>query len=257
METLDSISFLKIDGEDLSLKQVLGYLQLSGNLQPFLQEVASQHVIYTEIQSREDLEISVAEFEQAAIDFRMERNLTSSELFQQWLANNGIDYTAFKSRVAFALKVQKLKSRTAEADLETYFQERRRSLDRVDISCAFVATRQEAEELLSRITASGSNIEQFAQGDKEGENSNVEIIRGPTFRRNLPADLNDKVDSVPIGELLGPLEINGRWCLFQVERILPAALEGQVKRELENELFKRWLIDKAKQLDIKLSVSAS
>ncbi len=67
MTDLDS-SWLKIDEQPISLKQAVGYLQLFGRLRPFLQEIVSQHVIYQEIQERDDLEISTAEREQAAID---------------------------------------------------------------------------------------------------------------------------------------------------------------------------------------------
>jgi len=54
------------------------------------------------------------------------------------------------------------------------------------------------------------------------------------------------VDLSSPGELIGPIEIEGWYCLFQVEQFLPASLEGQVKQELQNQLFEKWLEENAK-----------
>jgi len=55
--------------------------------------------------------------------------------------------------------------------------------------------------------------------------------------------------------LIGPIEIEGWYCLFRVEQFLPASLEGQVKQELQNQLFE-WLEEKMQKLTIKLQVSS-
>jgi len=50
--------------------------------------------------------------------------------------------------------------------------------------------------------------------------------------------------------------LKGWYCLFQVEQFLPASLEGQVKQELQNQLFLKWLEEKMQKLTIKLQVSS-
>lgn len=61
MSDLQNLPFLNIDDQPLSLGQLLQYLQVSGNLLPFLQEIVGQHVIYQEIQARQDLEVSASQ----------------------------------------------------------------------------------------------------------------------------------------------------------------------------------------------------
>lgn len=248
----NEISFLKIDDRDISLKQVLGYLQLSGKLEPFLQEIVSQHVVYQEILARTDLELKSADVEQAIIDFRLQQNLTDRDRFDKWLASKGSNYEAFQSQMAFGVKLQKLKSEIADPDLEAYFHERQRSLDRVDLSCAIMPDREMAAQLREKIASDDRDLDDVA----DASDRKVEVIRGPTLRQSLPAELRDKVDGVTPREIVGPLEIGQRWCLFQVKEIIPAVLEGQIKQELENELFKRWLVQKVKQLKVQFAVDS-
>lgn len=260
MENINSTSFLKIDGEAISIKQVLGYLQLTGRLQPFLQEIASQHVVYKEIQQRDDLDLTGAEIEQAALDFRIEKKLADSKSFEEWLSRNAMDYTTFRSRIVLGLSVDKLKAKIAEPDLEIYFKQRQRSLDRIDLSCLIGTERITIEQFKEKIVSADGSfdrvVKELSDRAEDKTEDNLEIMRGPNLRKNLPVELQEKVDEVKSGEVVGPLSFGQRWCLFQVERIVPATLDGAMKQEIENELFKQWLAKKVKQLELEFTFNS-
>jgi parvulin-like peptidyl-prolyl isomerase len=84
----------------------------------------------------------------------------------------------------------------------------------------------------------------------------VNGMMGALSRGTMPDILRAAVDLASPGELVGPLEIEGRWGLFRVEQVLPASLEDpQLKQALQNELFEKWLAQKLQRLSVKLQVS--
>jgi parvulin-like peptidyl-prolyl isomerase len=72
----------------------------------------------------------------------------------------------------------------------------------------------------------------------------------------MPDKLRAAIDVASPGQLVGPIEIDGRYGLFRVEQFLPASLDDiQLKQALQNELFEKWLAEKIQKLTVKLQVS--
>ncbi|MEM1368084.1 MAG: hypothetical protein AAGG02_08690 [Cyanobacteria bacterium P01_H01_bin.15] len=78
-------SFIAINDQVIAWEEIMGYMQLFGKLQPFLQEVIGQHVLIQEINNRDDLDIDSSDVMQAIMDFRLEQGLSDSEKFKEWL----------------------------------------------------------------------------------------------------------------------------------------------------------------------------
>ena len=250
-----SEQFLTVDDQPISLAQALKYLQSSGKVQQFIVEILRQHIIEQELQTREDLGISPALTEQAVIDFRLQRQLTDPQRFQEWLASNGTDYATFHNQVASGFKLEKLRVQVTEPKLQEYFIERKLFLDRVVLSRIIIDNKELAEELRSQIEE-GAVFEDLAREYSMAEDRIVNGMMGPVSRGVMPDELRAAVDSVSQRELVGPLEFEGRWGLFRVEQFLPASLEdSQLKQALQNELFEQWLGEKIQKMAVKLQVS--
>jgi parvulin-like peptidyl-prolyl isomerase len=241
-----------VNGESISWKQVLGYLQIFGRLQPFVQEIVVQHIIYQELQARGNLEITLAEVEQAVIDFRLQQRLADPDNFQQWLSGRGIDYPVFQSRVALGVKLEKLTAQLSEPKLEKYFEEKKGDLEELELCCLIMSQKSLAEELREKIVGSEISFEQIVQEYILIGGAEVNVLRGKHRRNKLPAELREAMESGSVGEIAGPLPVGDRWALFRIEGIVPAVLEGQIKRELEYQIFQQWLADKLKTLTVKL-----
>lgn len=245
--------FLTVNDQPIPLKQALQYLQLSGKLESFIREILRQYVIEQELQTRDDLDISPVLTEQAVIEFRLQNQLTDPKVFAQWLANNGKDYSSFHASVTFGFKLERLKAQVTEPRLQEYFIERKLFLDRVVLSRLVVADKELAEELASQIEE-GASFEQLAREYSLADDKIVNGMMGPISRGTLPDVLRAAVDSASPGELIGPLELEGRWVLFQVGQILPASLEdNQLKQALQNELFEQWLARKIQNMNVNIS----
>jgi parvulin-like peptidyl-prolyl isomerase len=246
--------FLSVDDQPIPLAQALQYLQSAGKLQSVIGDILRQYIIEQELQTRDDLDVSPALTEQAVIDFRLQNQLTDPKVFAQWLASNGKDYSSFHASVTFGFKLEKLKAQITEPKLQEYFIERKLFLDRVVLSRLVVADRELAEELASQIEE-GASFEQLAREYSIADDKIVNGMMGPISRGTLPDVLRAAVDLASPGELIEPLELEGRWVLFQVGQFLPASLEdGQLKQALQNELFEQWLAQKIQKMSVKLQV---
>jgi parvulin-like peptidyl-prolyl isomerase len=252
---MESLPFLTVDDQPLSIDKAVKYLQASGKLAQFIGDILRQHVIEQEIQTRDDIEISPALTEQTIIDFRLKNQLTDPQTFQEWLKNNGTDYATFHSSVTFSFKLEKLKNLVTETKLPEYFIERKIFLDRVILSRIVVNNRELSEELQTQIEEGGS-FEQLAKEYSLSDDRMVNGMMGPISRGTMPDKLRSGVDIANPGQLLGPIELEGSYGLFRVEQFLPASLEDtQLKQALQNELFEKWLAEKIQKLTVKLQVS--
>jgi parvulin-like peptidyl-prolyl isomerase len=251
---MSDLSFLTVDDQSISLNQAVKYLQATGKLGQFIGDILRQYVIEQEIETREDIEISPALTEQTIIDFRLKNQLTEPQSFQEWLKNSGTDYTTFYTSVAFGFKLEKLKTLVTESKIQEYFIERKIFLDRVVLSRIIVDNRELAEELQTQIEE-GSRFEQLAKEFSMADDKIVNGMMGPVSRGTMPDILRAAVDIATPGQLVGPIELDGRFGLFRLEQSLPASLEDtQLKQALQNELFEKWLAEKIQKLTVKLQV---
>lgn len=251
---IESTVFLTADDQPISLGQALRYLESSDRLNSVIWEILSQYIIEQELQTIEELDIGGDLIDQLVMDFRLDHQLTDYRSFQEWLANKGIDYATFRRQIGSNLKLEKLKAQITEPNLQEYFIERKIFLDRVVLSRLVVEDQALAEELKSQIVEDGARFEQLVQEYSVEDDRIFNGMMGAISRGTMPDVLRASVDLANIGELIGPLEINGLWYLVRVEKILEASLEEQLKQELEDELFHQWLEDKIQKINVKLQV---
>jgi hypothetical protein len=251
---MESEPFLTIGQQIISLSQALSYLRATGDLQPFILKIIRQHLLETELQTRDDLGIGSTLIEQAIIDFRLENKLTEPDCFQEWLNINGIDYPQFHYQFAMRLKIEKLKLEVTEQKLKEYFNANKALLDQVVLSRIVVGEKDLALSFKNQILEESSRFELLARDHSLTDESLLNGMMGVVRLGQIPEQLQKFVATAKPGQLIGPLEIDGRYALLRVEQFLPACLEGQLKRELQDQLFEQWLQEKAQKLTIKMHV---
>lgn len=252
---MTSVPFLTIDEQPVSLADAIRYLQIGRKFDSFIGEILRQFVIEQEVRSRNDLNISNAVIEQSIIDFRLQRQLTDPQKFQDWLASNGMDYEGFHQQVSMGFKLKKLKELVAEPKLQEYFIERKIYLDRVVLSRIIVDANDLAEELKTQIAEGSATFEQLARDYSVTDDRIVNGMVGPVSRGSMPDLLRVAIDAAQVGSVVGPLGMEERWGLFRIEELLPASLDDErLKQSLLDELFEQWLAEKMQNLPIKLQV---
>ena len=252
MSFMEANSGLTVNEQSISIPQAFTYLQVAGKLQGFITEILRQHVIANEFQTRDDLAIDPFLVEQALVNFRVERQLIDSKVFQEWLESNGPVYTGYRTQTVYRLKLEKLKALVTEPRLQEYFFERKIFLDHVVLSQIVVDDLELAEELQSQILEGNAAFEQLAREYSLAEDRIVNGMMGPISRGRLNDALRSVIDSVSPGNVVGPIQIKELYCLFRVEQFLPATLEGKLQAQLQNEIFEQWLAEKMQKMNVKV-----
>lgn len=251
---MESQSFLTINNQPISVAQALAYLRATGDLQPFLLKIIRQHILETELQTRNNLEIDSTIIEQAVIDFRFENRLNDPDLFQEWLQAQGMSYGEYRHQITARLKIEKLKAEVTVPKIEEYFKANKAVLDQIILSRIVVAAKDFALSLRSQILEDSSRFESLAREYSLTDDRLLSGMMGLLSLGQIPEQIREFVVTATPGELIGPLEIDGRYALLRVEQILPASLEGSLKQQLQEQLFDQWLQEKAQNMIIKMHV---
>ncbi|MGG6264004.1 peptidyl-prolyl cis-trans isomerase [Leptolyngbya sp. AN03gr2] len=254
MTDFDSTALLTIDNASLSLGTVLRYYQLSGRLLPWIRDIVEQHIIFTEIQQRDDLNVTLAEVEQAAVEVRVQQKLMDATTFQQWLDSQGMNYDLFQNRIILNLKLEKLKSKIAAPNLQALFDEQRSLLDQVEVTCIVFAEEAHAHQFKAQVSTS-QDFDRVVSEYTIADPLKVSVMKSAIRFGQLPEDVRGTLRNARVGELVEPLHMEQRWCVFRVEQFLPATLEGAIQKSLEDRLFQQWLVEKAQEVNVKLGAS--
>ena len=246
-------SFFFINDEPISQDQVLEYLESAGKLEEFLEEVLSQHAIALEFRARPELLPAVEVAEQLMADFRTSRDLDDPAVFESWLQSNGSTLDALEKTLQRQWSMQQLVQHISQPKLYEYFIRRKPQLDQIWLSSIIVQTEMLASELYEQIKE-GTPFEQLAQHHSLTNQENGGKLP-PLARESLPDDLRVEVEAARPRDLIGPLQLEGGWCLFRLEKIVPAALEGETQNQLQIELFQQWLTDQVAAMTVKMEVS--
>lgn len=246
--------FLTIDAHLISLSQALKYLRASGDIQPFIIKIIRQYIIEQELQSLTNLEIYPTQIERAVIDFRLQNRLIDSEDFELWLQLQQINYDDLREQMKLGLKIEKLKAEVTAPQLEEYFNANKALLDQIILSRIVVAAKDFALSLKSQILEDSNRFESLAREHSLTEDGLFNGMMGLLSLGQIPEQIREFVATATPGELIGPLEIDGRYALLRVEQFLPASLEGSLKQKLQEQLFDQWLQEKAQKMTIKMHV---
>jgi parvulin-like peptidyl-prolyl isomerase len=247
--------FLTVNDEPILLSQALKYLQAAGKLQPMITDILREYILDRELQSRPDLDVPAASIEQSVVNFRLERNLSDPQAFQQWLESNRMTYEAFHEQIVSGFKREKLKLSVVQPQLEEYFQERKPALDAVVLSRISLNDYELAETLSSRLKERDTRFEELAREYSITNERSFNGMMGAVAWSTFPDYLKVVLQQTIPGQIVGPLEVEGGWCIFRVDEFLEASLDNpQVKQRLQNELFERWLNQQLQSVKITLNI---
>ncbi len=249
---MESVPFVTINDQTLTLEQSLDYLRMAGELPKILVDITRQYLLEQEISVLEIEEPNSEVLEQLILEFRLKQKLTTSELFQLWLVSQNLKYADFRRSIAFRLQVEALKTKVAAPKVQDYFLQRKALLDRIVLSRIVVESAEMAQDLKEKVEQYDADFTQLAKQYACVDDSVVGGVVGAVMRGQIPKPIYEATENAQQGQIVGPIEIEGRYCLLKIEQLLPAKLEGEIKQELENHIFDQWLKEKMKEVKMQL-----
>lgn len=246
---------LIVDEQPITLNQALQYLEMSGKLNTFIATILRQHTLEQEIHSSE-AEVDPVLVEQAIQQFRTDSQLLEEQQFQQWLRQRGLNYQALQQQMIRRIKLNRLIPKVTEPKLQECFIDRKLFLDRVILSRIVVDSQELAEELKSQILEEGMSFEPLAREYSLTDDRLMNGMMGAISRGQLSDGLRAVIDQAKPGDIVGPLWVDRRWCLFRVEQFLPASLaDEQLQQSLRDEIFEQWVTEKLRRQQVHLLVA--
>ena len=255
MTRLEEIPLLKIDDNTISLAQGLQYLLISEEMPRFLLEITKHYLIEREMQQQGIEANNVEIIEQFILEFRLQQQLTTLDKFHEWLAAQGMTYGQFRDKIAFVTCLEALKKRVIEPQIIPYFQEKQGELTRFLLSRLVVDKEELALSLKEQIEQSPDSFATVAKQYSIVDDAIIGGLMGAVSRQDMPEIIAQVTANAQAGDILGPLAVEERFCLLKVEQILPAELDSQMQKQIENQLFEQWLKERLEQANISLVLS--
>lgn len=245
-------ALLEIDGETISIERGLNYLKKSGEIPKFLLEITRQYLLEKEIKNRSIEEPTLEVLEQFILELRIQQGLTTIDKFQTWLTEQGFNYHDFREKMKFLIRIEACKRNIAEPQLENYFLERQKDLEKLVLSRIVVAHAGIAGDLKNKLEGSDVDFATLAKEHSIVDDAVVGGVLGVIARGDLPQEIAQSLENCTTGQIIGPLLIDDRYCLLKVEEIIPAQLNNALKQMLEGELFDKWLKSRIQSSNLRL-----
>ena len=247
-----ALPLLRIDENIITVEQAFKYLQDSGELPKFLLEISRQYIIEQEIKQLEFEEPSVEILEQFMLEFRFQQGLTTINKFHIWLANQGLSYQEFRTKIQSLIQFETFKKNLTEPQLESYFLEKKKDLEKVVLSRIVVEDEQIAQNLKDRIEQDAADFNQLAKEYSIVDDAIIGGVLGAVIRGDMPEIIAQATDQALPGTIIGPMAIENRFCLLKVEEILTPSFDEALQKELGNKIFDQWLKERLQTAKIRL-----
>lgn len=241
MAALDQIAALQLDGETVSLADVLRILGHAGRT-GFLIDAARELLIERAAQVR-GLSVSDNDLQSAADQFRARHNLQLAEDTRAWLADRNWTAEDLERHLELQLLRERLTSEIVTPEMiEQHFAEHRRKYDRVRLAHIVVAEQSLAEELAAQIDDEDADFAALArQFSTDTSTAQIGGEMGLLDRVSLSAPVESAVFSAADGDTVGPVETARGFHLIRIHNLIPGQLDDSMRSAIRSELFHQWL----------------
>ena len=167
-----------------------------------------------------------------------------------WLKQHGMSRefleTVFIPRL---LKIEKFKYQTWHHKLDSYFLQRKRSLDRVIYSLIRVKEAEMARELYFRIQEKEQSFAELARDYSLGPEAQVNGIVGPAELGTIHPNLAHLLAISGPGQLWHPIPVEGWLAIVRLETLIPAQFDLAMRQRLLRELFEIWVQEQMREIN--------
>jgi putative peptide maturation system protein len=252
MTSLDEYIALEVNGEPISLQDLLRLAKWRV-LAAFIDEATDVAVIRAAAAER-GIDMSDEEFQQAADEFRLARDLHEAQSTEDWLASHHLSYADWEALLADQILRSKLRQALTADKVEQYFAEHRLLYDNAAISRLVVSDEDVARELRAQINEEGMDFHALAR-----EYSTDIATRpaggyaGVVRRAEMEATPEAAIFGSQAGNTVGPFKTESGWELVKVESLHTAILDDAMRETIKTEIFDQWLSERRRRANIRLN----
>jgi len=223
-------------------EEVIKFLGLTGRSSPiFLEMIKYKEVVK---KSKElGLTITDEELQEFADQYRSICSLYSADEMENFLKVNGLTEDDFEEFCEAGILAVALKNHLAtEKQIEEFFINNRTEFDLARISILSVKEKNLADEIKIQVNEEGEDFHKLARKHSIDEATrHLGGYVGNVSRRMLSPEISAKVFNAEPGDLLGPFEQEDFFQLMQVEEVMKAELNDEVKESIKERILSGWM----------------
>jgi parvulin-like peptidyl-prolyl isomerase len=180
--------------------------------------------------------------------FYQQHQLSSAQARDAWLQNQGMTQAQMEEFAVRPLLLEKFKTATWGAKVESYFLTRKGSLDQVVYSLIRTQDPGMAQEIYFRISEGEQSFTELAKEYSLGPEARTGGLLGPV-PLSQPHPAISKLLSVSKPGQLWPPRVLAEWfVIIRLEKFLPARLDESMRRHLIDEMFDNWIKEQIQQV---------
>ena len=177
-----------------------------------------------------------------------QEQLNSEEALNHWLSERCISKDELLKRLSLPIKLSKLALDSFFAKAEARFLQRKEELDQATYSLLRVKDSGIAHELYLQLEASETSFEKLATNYSEGPEKRSGGRVGPAPISRAHPQLQQLLQTAPIGVVLEPLLIEQWWVVTRLEERMEARFDGAMQQRMATELLEQWITTETNQL---------
>lgn len=182
------------------------------------------------------------ELANALQQFYEQNQLSDNDRLQVWLDHHSMSQefleTVFIPRL---LKIEKFKHQKWNHQLESYFLQHKRALDRAIYSLIRIKEEGMAKELYFRLQENEQSFAEVARQYSQGLEAQLHGIIGPVELGTMHPELANLLAISEPGQLWHPIPLEQWLVIVRLEKLIPAQLNVSMRQRLLRELFETWI----------------
>ncbi|RAV21486.1 foldase protein PrsA [Paenibacillus contaminans] len=251
MKAMEQVA-LSVNGTEWRLRDILKLAAMTGRFTTV--EDGIRRAVILAVAEQHGLPADEQEWKAAANAMRQQMGLYSAAETKAWLRRHGLATTDLFEEARARLLTEKVKRLVTEARVDAYFLENRLAFDRACVSQLALRTREQALELRFQLEEGGSFYELAQTYSVIGGSRYDGGYVGWVGRAELSGEEEALVFGAEAGSTVGPFPFGSCYRLLHVWEVNSAALTGELRLQLADQLFEAWLDEAVNQanVDVKL-----
>ena len=242
-------TILKIDGEAISVAELLQTLKLTGQFEGLIEQLVRDRITVRAAR-KQDVRVSDEEIQERADQFRRVRGLHRASDTNKYLDALGVSLDEFETFLRDGLCQEKMMERVCSDEaVRAFFKLNSPRFDSIEVSHIVLDSEGKAKEMISVLRDDPDSFEEMAREHSIADTRERGGLIGKVLRGSLRGDVEAKVFNAAAGELLGPFASSDRTTfeIFRVNTKHPAKLDDDTATEVRQLLREDWLRARAQE----------
>jgi putative peptide maturation system protein len=231
-----------VNRSSLTVQEALQVVRIAGTSYPDLHDLLIRDVLRREaMEGAEEIDVTDAEIQEAADEFRQSNGLRSAEATLRWLVERGLSVQSFQRLLRGGVQARKARAKLTADRVEPFFDQHATLFDTLTIATAEFRNPTLREEIRIAAVEQGLAEAMLAlarRADVAPPRLTVEERRAHT----LPTELREARP----GQIVSLVDRGSDGPLHEVIARRPATLDAPTRVAVEEYLFREWLAERRK-----------